>query len=138
MINIQNLTAASFMPGLQNSGQISGQAIINGTLDASPNYNVTTSNMTGTIFIPLEDPTVISVLRVNLPNASGQLASRWFPLFGTVELTDSVLDWVLIMSVGSASGGRNIYFNFVNTVNNSWTATNFPINIYGHLYSYPF
>jgi len=126
------------MPGLQNAGQFSGQALISGALDASPSYISNTSNMTGTIFIPLPDPTVVSAMRINLPSAAGQLASRWFPLFGTVDLQDLSNGWDLIMYVGSATGGRNIYFNFVNRNNSLTTFTNFPVNIYGHLYSYPF
>ena len=142
MIDISKLTAASFMPGLQNVGQIEGSVNINGTVQGSPNFSTpNTSNMVGIINIPLPDPTVISALRVNLPNADGQLATRWFPLFGTVELTDisaSTPQWILIMYAGSAFNGRNIYFNFVNATTNPITFTNFPINIYGHLYSYPF
>ena len=137
-IDISKLAAASFMPGLQNSGQFSGQAVISGTLNATPTYPSNTSNMTGTIYIPLPDATVISDMRINLPNANGDLATYWFPLFGTLELTDSTAGWLMIMYVGAARGGRNIYFNFVNKNNSGVTFTSFAINIYGHLYTYPF
>lgn len=136
MVDITKIAAASFMPGLQNAGQFSGTAYISGVLDASPGYPTNTSNMTGTIFIPLPDPTVVSVMRINLPNAAGQLASRWFPLFGTIRLLDQTNDWILILYIGSATGGRNIYFNFVNSSNTGRTFTSFPVNIYGHLFSY--
>ena len=135
-VDLTKLTAASFMPGLQNSGQFSGQWLISGSLDATPGGLATSSNMTGSIFIPLEDPTVVSVMRVNLPSANGDLASKWFPLFGTAELYDTTANWALLLYVGSATGGRNIYLNFVNNQNTLTTFTNFPINIYGHLYSY--
>lgn len=136
MVDISKIAAASFMPGLQNVGQLSGQALISGNLEASPGYNTNTSNMTGTIFVSLPDPTVVSAMRVNLPSANGQLASRWFPLFGTAILTDSIAGWDMVLYVGSATGGRNIYFNFVNHNNSLTTFTNYPINIYAHLYSY--
>lgn len=137
-INISKMAAASFMPGLQNAGQVSGQALISGSLDASPTYPITTSNMTGAIIVTLPNPQAISAFRVNLPNANGQLATRWFPLFGTAELHDFTAGWDLILYVGSSPVGRYIYFNFVNRNNSLTTFTNFPVNIYGHIFSYPF
>lgn len=136
MVDITKIAAASFMPGLQNVGQLSGQAVISGALQASPVYNTITSNMTGTIFVQLPDPTVVSAMRVNLPTAHGELATRWFPLFGTAFLTDETAGWDLVLYVGSAPNGRNIYFNFVNHNNSLTTFSNFPINIYAHLYTY--
>ena len=54
MINTNVLAAASFMPGLQNAGTVSGTALINGTLDASPNFGIgITSNMTNANGIPI-------------------------------------------------------------------------------------
>lgn len=141
MPNPQNIVAASFWPGLQNIGQTSGTAQISGTLNASPSgISATSSNMTGTIFISLPDPTIVSLFRVNFPDAHGDLASRWFPLFGTLQIYDtaSPVNYKLIMTIGSANGGRNVYLNFVNAQNTTTTFTNWRINFYGHLYTYPF
>lgn len=139
-IDISKLAAASFMPGLQNSGQVTGEAFITGTLDASPAYPSNTSNLTNTantpIVIELPDPSVISIVRINMPDATGDLASKWFPLIGTCELTDNTLNWKAIYYITSHPQGRAIYFNFVNTVN-SGTTVNQHLNIYAHLFTYP-
>ena len=138
-IDITKIATASFMPGLQNAGQTSGTASIAGTIDASPSYKTNTSNLTGTIFVPLPDPTVISLFRVNLPDSAGQLASRWFPLIGTVELTDNTNHFRLVMFVQGTTTGRAINYNFVSiSTSSGYTASNYRINIYGHLFSYPF
>lgn len=139
MVDFTKIAAASFWPGLQNVGTISGTATITGTINASPDTSggVACSNMTGSVTVNLPDPKVISILRVNLPDAHGQLATRWFPLFGTAELTDSTAGWKLIMYVGSYRFGRVIYFNFV-SLSVSSISINQRLNIYGHLYSYPF
>jgi hypothetical protein len=140
MFNPQTIAAASFWSGLQNVGQTYGTAYISGTLYASPSgISPTSSNMTGTIFISLPDPTVISIFRVNFPDADGELATRWFPLFGTLQIYDTATpnDFKLIMTIGSAIGGRNIYLNFVNAHSSSKSFSGFRINIYGHLFTYP-
>lgn len=138
MVDFTKISAASFWPGLQNVGTISGTATITGTINVSPNTSggSLSSNMTGAAQIQLPDPSVISVLRVNLPDANGDLASRWFPLFGTAELTDSTAGWKLIMYVGSYQYGRVIYLNFV-SLNTASISINQRLNIYGHLYTYP-
>lgn len=139
MANFQIISAASFWPGLQNVGTTYGTANITGTLNPTPNPAnlATSSNLTGVIFVSLPDPQVISALRINLPDANGDLAAKWFPVFGTTELTDDTANWRLILYVGSAPAGRLIYFNFVNLAN-STTSINQRLNIYGHLYTYPF
>ena len=137
-IDITKIATASFMPGLQNQGQISTTAYISGTLNAT-GTDTTTSNMTGQIFLTLPDPTVISLFRVNLPDSAGQLASRWFPLIGTVELTDNTNHFRLVMFVQGTTTGRAINYNFVSiSTSSGYTASNYRINIYGHLFSYPF
>jgi hypothetical protein len=142
-INVSKIAAASFMAGLQNVGQVSVTAYVTGTLYGSPNSVSNTSNMNGVFTINMPNPNVISVLRVNLPNAAGQLASRWFPLFGTCQLTDSTNNWRLLLYVGTSTAGRVITFNFVNlksTLTNftgSGGSYPFAINVYGHLYSFP-
>jgi hypothetical protein len=139
-IDLTKIAAASFMPGLQNSGQISGTASISGTLNPS-GTDGTTSNMTGTFVLVLPDPNVISLLRVNLPDGHGQLASRWFPVIGTVELTDTTTSshYRLVMFVQSHPLGRAINYNFVSTTtSDTITFSSFRIAIYGHLFSYPF
>lgn len=139
MVDFTKVSAASFWPGLQNVGTAQGAATITGTLNKSPDTTggSSCSNMVGTILVNLPDPTVISALRVNLPDAHGDLASRWFPLFGTTELTDNTAGWKLILYVGSYQFGRVIYFNFV-SLSVSNITINQRVNIYGHLYSYPF
>lgn len=144
MADLTKIQAASFWPGLQNIGQTTGTASISGTLDASPNtgINNTTSNMTGTIFVPLPDDKVIGVFRLNFPDANDDLASKWFPIFGALEVYQypsggGSLEWKLILTMGSATGGRNIYFNFVNATTSPITFSSWQINIYGHLYTYP-
>lgn len=134
---LSNIAAASFLPGLQNTGTISGTAYVTGFLPASPNYPTTTSNLTGTFTVPLIDISMISLLRVNLPDANGDLASSWFPVMGTAELHDDTADWLLILYVLSDPVGRSVSFNFVNKHNAGTTLTNFRINIYAHLFSYP-
>lgn len=138
MPNPSQTAAASFWPGLQNVGQTSGTALISGTLNASPSgISSTSSNMTGSIFVGLPNASVISGMRLNLPDAHGHLASRWFPLFGCLELTDATAQWKVIFNATAAAGGRGIYFNFVNIANGTTTFTNFRVNIVAHLYSYP-
>ena len=138
MIKFNTIAAASFWPGLQNVGTVSGTATITGTLKASPSGgDSNSSNMTGTVIISLPDPSVISVFRVNLPDANGHLSSRWFPLMGTTILTDFTANWKLILYLGSYGGGRVIYFNFVQLASTS-TSISQRLDIYGHLYSYPF
>ncbi len=139
MPNPTNIVSASFWPGLQNVGQTSGQAFITGTLNQSPSgVSASSSNMTGSIFISLPDSTVVSIFRVNFPDGTGDMASKWFPLFGTLEIwnTTNPYNYKLIMTIGSAAGGRIIYFNFVNAQSTSSTI-NLHMNIVGHLYSYP-
>lgn len=136
MIDITKIAAASFMPGLQNQGQVTATALINGTLNPSGNDG-TTSNMTGYFTITLPNPAVVSLFRVNLPDAAGQLASYWFPFIGTVELTDYTNHFRLVMFVQSSATGRQINYNFVSTSTSlGFTAVNFRISVYGHLYSY--
>ncbi len=139
IVDFSKIGAASFWPGLQNVGTIEGTATISGTINASPDTTggASCSNMTGTVLVELPDPTVISALRVNLPDAHGDLASRWFPLFGTTQLTDATTGWKLILYVGGYQFGRVIYFNFVSLSTGS-ISVNQRLNIYGHLYSYPF
>lgn len=138
-IDFSKISATSLWPGLQNVGTTYGAATITGTLNTSPDTSggSSSSNLTGSVLVDLPDPKVISVFRVNLPDANGQLATRWFPLFGTIELTDSTAGWKLIMYVGSYQYGRVIYFNFV-SLSTSSISINQRLNIYGHLYSYPF
>lgn len=138
-IDFSKIGAASFWPGLQNVGTISGTATITGTLNKSPDTTggSSCSNMTGAILVPLPNPNVISALRINMPDANGQLATRWFPLFGTTELTDTTAGWKLIMYVGAYQTGRIIYINFVSLSVSNITISQ-RLNIYGHLYSYPF
>ena len=139
-IDISKLTAASFMPGLQNSGQVSGEAFITGPLGGSPGYPSSTSNLTNTgsepIIIQLPDPSVISVVRINMPDANGDLASKWFPLIGTCELTDLTAGWKAIFYITSNPLGRAIYFNFVNT-NSRATTISQHLSVYAHLFTYP-
>lgn len=132
------IAGASFLPGLQNMGTITAQASISGTLFGSPGYPSNTSNTYGIISLTLPDPNLISSFRVNFPDAAGDLASKWFPLFGSGVFNDSTNDWFLNVYVGSSPTGRNIYYNFTNTVNSNHTFSSFRINIYGHLYTYPF
>lgn len=134
---ITKLAAASFLPGLQNTGEVSGTANINGFLPASPAYPGTTSNLTGSFTIALPDPSMISLIKVNLPDAHGDLASGWFPVMGTAELSDNTADWLLILYILSDPAGRAISFNFVNKHNSGTTFSNFRINVFAHLYSYP-
>ena len=137
IIDITKIAAASFMPGLQNQGQINAVASISGVLNPS-GTDGTTSNMTGYFTISLPDPTVISLFRVNLPDAAGQLASKWFPLIGTVELTDITNHFRLVIFAQSDPVGRGFNYNFVSTSNSvGYTASSFRINVYGHLFSYP-
>lgn len=136
MVHFPDIAAASFWPGLQNVGTVSGTATITGTLKGSPSGgDSNSSNMTGQILVALPDPNVVSVFRVNLPDANGHLASRWFPLMGTAILTDFTADWKLILYVGSSGVGRIIYFNFVQ-LGTSAISINQRLNIYGHLYTY--
>ena len=132
------IAGASFLPGLQNMGTISAQASISGILHGSPNSVTNTSNTYGIITLTLPDPNLISSLLVNFPDAAGDLASKWFPLFGSGYFYDSTNNWVLNLYVGSSPTGRNIYYNFCNTVNFNYPFSSFRINIYGHLYTYPF
>jgi len=134
MLDPSKIAAASFWPGLQNIGQTEGQAFISGVLPASPN-STDTSSLTGTIFIELPDDKVISSMRINMPDADGDLAVKWFPVFGTLTLIDLSAGWQVIFTVGSASGGRNLYFNFVNQ-NTTGTMINQHVNIFAHLYTY--
>jgi len=134
MLDPSKIAAASFWPGLQNIGQTEGEAYISGTLPASPS-STNTSSLTGTIFIELPDDQVISSMRINMPDADGDLATKWFPVFGTLNLVDQVAGWRVIFTVGSASGGRNLYFNFINQ-NNAGITINQHVNIFAHLYTY--
>jgi len=134
MLDPSKIAAASFWPGLQNIGQTEGQAYISGILDGSPSATYT-SSLTGTIFIELPDDQVISSMRINMPDANGDLATKWFPVFGTLNLADQVAGWQVIFTVGSASGGRNLYFNFINQ-NSTGTTINQHVNIFAHLYTY--
>lgn len=137
MPNPQNIAAASFWPGLQNVGQTSGEAHITGTLNGSPSgISATSSNMTGTVFVSLPDPTVISLFRVNIPEIDSAI---WVPLFGSAEIWNNTgsNNYKLIIYVGSASSGRNFYLNFVNASTSS-VSVDIHLNIYGHLYTYPF
>lgn len=137
-VNLTNIAAASFTPGLQNNGVVSGTALINGTIPQSPSSSIT-SNLTGSFVLILPDPTVVSVFRINLPDSAGDLANYWFPLMGTAELKDSTNLYTVIFYVLSNQLGREISFNFVN-LNTSAAYTlpvNYRVNVYGHLYSYP-
>jgi len=139
MVDYDKIAFASFWPGLQNVGTTSGTATITGTLNTSPDTTggSSSSNLVGSVLLDLPNPKVITVLRVNLPDANGDLASRWFPLFGTTELTDRTAKWKLILYVGNYPYGRVIYFNFV-SLSTSSISINQRLNIYGHLYTYPF
>lgn len=140
MPNPQTIAAASFWPGLQDVGTIDGTAYISGTLNQSPSgLDANSSNMTGKILVELPDPSVISILRVNFPDADGALASDWFPLFGSLQLYDNSgsNDYKLILSVGNAPTGRYIYINFANISTAAKTFTDFRVVIHGHLYTYP-
>lgn len=134
-IDIMNIAAASFMPGLQNQGNISGSVTINGTLYGSPSSS-NTSNTYGKINITLPDPNVISLFRITLPSANGDLSSKWFPLIGVLELTDNIAQWRLILYLMGSSTGRTITYNFVN-LSTSNTTLNVTLDYYAHLYSYP-
>lgn len=134
LLNPSLIAAGSFWPGLQNIGQISGSAYISGTLSASPTSTYT-SSLTGTIFVPLADDQTVVSMRLNMPDANGDLASKWFPIFGTLNLIDQVALWRVIYTIGPVSGGRNIYFNFINQ-NNAGVAIAQHLNIYAHLYTY--
>jgi hypothetical protein len=134
MLDPSKISAASFWPGLQNVGQTEGEAYISGTVDGSPT-STNTSSLTGTIFIQLPDDQVISSMRINMPDAHGDLASMWFPVAGTLILEDQTADWRIIFTVGSASGGRNLYFNLVNQ-STSATVIGQHVNIFAHLYTY--
>lgn len=137
MTDFTKINATSLWPGLQNVGTTSGTATITGTINASPDTSGGSlcSNMVGAVQMQLPDPSVVSALRVNLPDANGDLATKWFPLFGTTELTDRTAAWKLILYVGSYEFGRVIYFNFV-SLSTSAITINQRLNIYGHLYSY--
>jgi hypothetical protein len=129
-VKLQNIAAASFLPGFQNIGSVSGSALITGAIPAS-------GNLIGTFVINFPDPNVISQIRVNLPQASGELAINWFPVMGTIQLVDAIGQYTLIMYVLSDPAGRRINFNFVNTNNSSPPPfVNFPINIYAHLFTF--
>jgi hypothetical protein len=137
MIDLTKVSAASFMPGLQNSGQVTGTANISGVLSPS-GTDGTTSNMTGYFTIALPDPSVISLFRISLPDAAFQLATKWFPLIGTVELTDVTNHYRLIIFVQSDPVGRGFSYNFVSlSTTTGYTASNYRILIYGHLFTYP-
>lgn len=151
-INIGNLAAASFMPGLQNSGQVTTTAYISGSLNGSPSYPSNTSNLVNPIdannnpipiIVQLPDISVISQFSVNFPYASGDLASKWFPMAGTGEFYDYTQNWECILYEFSHPEGRAFYFNILNMVAGPITFTGsggaqpFAINITGHLFSYP-
>lgn len=134
-LDLTKLQATSLMPGLQNSGQIKGSVTLSGTLSPSPSTTYT-SNTVGKIIIKLPDPSVVSIFRVSLPSANGDLATEWFPLIGVVELTDLTAEWRLILYLQSDPAGRAISFNFVNLQNNL-TNLNVQLDYYAHLFSYP-
>lgn len=137
-IDITKVASASFMPGLQNSGQVTGFITFDGTVKASPSPPTSTSNLTGIGLIPLPNPNVISSIIVNFPGFNGDLATKWFPLFGTCELTDLVLNVRIILYVGSYSGGRSISFNIVNLTTSDIQFVSMPIAYKAFLYTYPF
>lgn len=143
MPNPLNIAAASFWPGLQNVGQTFGSSTISGTLNRGPQSGVispNSSNMVGSFFISLPDPTVVSVWRINLvDNLGGTWPNVWWPIFGSVQLdhfTGGVIDYKLIVVEQQATGGRQFNINFVGA-NSGDININLTMNIYGHLYSYP-
>ena len=136
-IDLSKVQAASFLPGLQNIGTATATALVSGTMPGSgtsPNLGY----LIGNFVIPFPESDILSDIRVTLPNASGQLASRWFPVMGSIELVDYTIGFTLILDVLSNSSGRQINFNFVNSNASSYTFTNFPIDISAQLYTYPF
>ena len=136
-LNLPNIAATSLTPGIFNSGSFTATAEINGTLPAA---GTTTSLLTGVINITLEDPSVICELMFNLPDANQSLATAWIPLIGSGYANDESAPYSLILYDIGTPTGRQISYNFYNyTIPDGvgYTFTNYKINFYGHLYSYP-
>lgn len=130
-INLAKVKASSFFPGLQNIGTGSTTISVTGVI---PNQG----NLVGssTIFFPKE---CMSLTRVTLPDAHGDLATYWFPIIGSVQLYDATDKWYLTIYTQPNAQGRTVQFDFTSDqVVTNITLTDFRISLYSHFYSYPF
>lgn len=130
-VDLTKVRSASFLPGLQNIGTSQTIATVSGTIQGNG------GNLIGSFLIYFPTPNVISVIRVNLPDAHGDLASNWFPLIGSTQLYDATDKWYLSMYVQNNASGRGVVFDFLSDQASDRTLTNFRISVYAHLYTYP-
>jgi hypothetical protein len=130
-INLTKIKSASFLPGLQNIGTSETISTVNGTIQGNG------GNLIGSFLLYFPTPNTISVIRVNLPDAHGDLASSWFPLIGSIQLYDATSQWYLSMYVQNNSSGRGVVFDFLSNKATDQTLSGFRIHAFAHLYTYP-
>ncbi len=134
-INLSTISTASFMEGLQNIGAVSNQIKFSGTLPAT-----TAGFLVGDYTINFPTNNIISTWRINMPDADGDLSNLWLPMTTGSRFLNVVNGgnvWSIIFFVSSASNGRKISFIFNNFTQDAIEFSDFPINIFGHLYKYP-
>lgn len=130
-VNLSKIHSASFIPGLQNLGTTQNSASIFGSAPPA-------SNLYGNIPLFFPSNNVMSCIRVNFPNAHGDLASSWFPLIGTGAYHDKVDNIRTYVWVTSMTSGRLINFVIHNLSNtNTFTASGYGLNAYAHMYTFP-
>ena len=130
-VNLAKVKSSSFLPGLQNIGTSQTTATINGTIQGN------SGNLIGSFLLYFPTPNIISVIRVNMPDAHGDLATYWFPMIGTAQFYDATSKWYLTMAVQNNPAGRGVVFDFLSDTTTDTTLTNFRIKAYAHLYTYP-
>lgn len=131
--DLSMIQSSSMFPGLQNIGSSDTTLTINGPI-------ANQANLIGNsrIFFPKQ---CMAVIRVNLPDAPGDLSAKWFPVIGTVQLYNATAgsSWYLTLYTLPDPNGRSVFFDFIsNELVNTTTLTNFRIHLYAHLYTYPF
>lgn len=130
-IDLSKIKASSLLPGLQNVGTSSTTLTVNGTIPNQGNLIGT-----GTLLFPLNN--IMALVRVNFPDAHGDLASSWFPVIGTIQVYDATSKWYLTLYTQPNPNGRSITFDFTsNDAVNNIALTNFRILLAAHLYTYP-
>ena len=138
-VNPALLSVASSMPGLQNLGTASGSAQMTGNLPIS---GYLTFADPAIIDFPVGVPTdVIAMTRINITGSGtpSSISSVWFPLIGSTVIYDGTNRYYIVVYATSNAAGRAVYTTLLNNkTNNSTEVSGLTVNVFCHLYSYPF
>ena len=135
-INLGALAASSLTPGLFNGGRFETTFDINGTLAPA---GTTNSLLYGYVSIVMPTPYIITSMMANFPNSS--LPNYYLPISGNSYFFDTTNKYAIYIYQSGTGTGRQLAINIINwpiTDTTGYTFVNYPINIIGNTYAFPF